>query len=73
MNCVRCGNGVVVFFYEGKVARDVEIEDDIVLKWKVDEPILENRFYLCKECSKQFATLLKEFFGIKEVEDNANL
>ena len=42
--CVRCGNEAIAYFYEGRVARDVEVDKDIIARWRVDELILEKRF-----------------------------
>ena len=66
--CAKCGSRDIAFFYEGTIAREVNITDkDIVAKFKVKELFLNSKFYLCKECAKDFAKLLKNFFGVKEV------
>jgi len=68
--CAKCGSKDIAFFFEGTIARDVNITDeDIVAKFKVKELFLNSKFYLCKECAKEFAKLVEEFFEEVDSDD----
>ena len=60
--CARCGSKNIVFFYEGVIARDIIIDNDIIAKFKAKEWFLNGKFYLCKKCVKDFAKLVEDFF-----------
>jgi len=71
--CAKCGKKELAFLYEGIVLREIQTtKDDIVAKWRVDEIILESAFFLCRDCAKDFAKLLKNFFGVKEVDSDGD-
>ena len=68
--CARCGSKNIVFFYEGVIARDIIIDNDIIAKFKAKEWFLNSKFYLCDKCVKGFAKLIKDFFEELEEVDS---
>ena len=68
--CAKCGSKDLAFFFEGTIAKEVNITNkDIVAKFKVKELFLNSKFYLCKKCVKDFAKLIEKFFEEVDSDD----
>ena len=61
--CVRCGSKQTAYIYIGRVFEMLENPGR-----DLEGVILHNGFYLCENCAREFAELLKKFLNIHDDE-----